>query len=107
MAASVIVVRYVLTFDEDWLAARARSLYDDDEVVPGEPRPGLELVRGWVEEARGRSPGDVDTMPWSDALSLVIEINDDAAPGSAWGGHGPSNGIRFRRTSSDGRREDA
>jgi hypothetical protein len=44
----------VVTYDEAPLDDSLRSLYDDDEVVPGEPHPGRKLVRDMIEEAKAQ-----------------------------------------------------
>ena len=41
----------VVTYDEDELDAHVRSLYDDNEPVPGDPQPGRKLLTDLVDEA--------------------------------------------------------
>lgn len=77
---SDIIVTYKLKFSETKLNEIARGLYGADEVVPGEPRPGLALINDWTVEARAHAErggvhlGNIDTMPWQDADSCTVEV---------------------------------
>lgn len=45
------VVLYI-EYDEDVLDAKCRSFYDANEQIPGEPRPGRQLILDLIEEAK-------------------------------------------------------